>query len=404
MGDRDSFFYCIQRGQWLIAVACLLIGFTTSGFAQDAESSGSYSQSLNSSAVTNEIALPLIPANVSEPTTQSEIPPSFQNDVNVEPVDSDASVPSAYVAPPQSGYWIVSSWKSPQSFDDNRLQFCPEVTWVDDCAGKRSSSMNDLQQSLVPGVPVCIVVHGSFMDSPSVVPESLQTWRWLKAGSGGLPFQMIYFSWPSDRPLSALASIDVAVLGARASRNGFYLASLMHHLPPESPVCLLGHSHGTRVISAALHLIAGGEVEGFRHTNPNCSLRRIRTVFIASAIDHDWFNPGKRFDRALRRTECLLNLKNGKDPALMIYPFRRIGSSRALGYCGFTAKDHRELGALDRRVKDWDVSDSIGLGHLWPNYARRPWLASSLRNYFYFADEQLPVEATVANQNVSSAQ
>lgn len=61
-------------------------------------------------------------------------------------------------------------------------------------------------------------------------------------------FQMIYFSWPSDRALSPFASIDVAILGSRASRNGFYLASLIQSLPPECPVCLVGHSHGTRVI------------------------------------------------------------------------------------------------------------------------------------------------------------
>ncbi len=72
----------------------------------------------------------------------------------------------------------------------------------------------------------------------------------------------------------------------------------------------------------------------------------------------------------------------------MIYPLRGIGSSRALGCVGFTTKDRKEQGVWSARASNWDVSKTIGAGHLWPNYVDRPWLAKSLRNYFYFADQQ----------------
>jgi len=286
------------------------------------------------------------------------------------------------------GYWIVSTWSSPQSFDGAPLRFCDEVERYDECMGYRHSSLAELSQSLIPGVPVCIVVHGSFMDSHSVIPESCCSWQWLRAGSCGRPFQMIYFSWPSDRPLSPLAGIDVAVLGKRASRNGFYLASLIQHIPLECPVSLIGHSHGTRVISSSLHLMAGGVVEDCRHPFARTTGRRIRTVFAASAIDHDWLNPGQRFDRALCATECLLNLRNDCDPALTIYPLRHIGSSRALGCSGFTSKDRKKLGSWNSRVRDLDVSDQIGAAHLWPNYVSQVWLARRISNYVYFPDLQ----------------
>ncbi len=289
-------------------------------------------------------------------------------------------------APQTPGYWIVSSWNSPQEFEDDQLRFCPQVQRVDECTDGHSSSMEQLTSSLIPGVPICIVVHGSFMDSPSVLPDSHNTWNWLKTGACGRPFQMIYFSWPSDRALSPFASIDVAILGSRASRNGFYLASLIQSLPPECPVCLVGHSHGTRVISSGLHLLGGGVVEGHRHCTPGCAGRRIRVVCTASAIDHDWLNPEERFGRALCCVECLINLRNAKDPALQIYPLRRIGSSRALGAAGFTSKDRRELGAYGSRVRDWDVSSIIGHDHSWPNYVAHNSLASSLRNYLFFAN------------------
>jgi hypothetical protein len=207
---------------------------------------------------------------------------------------------------------------------------------------------------------------------------------------------MIYFSWPSHR-LITLASIDIAVLGKRAGRNGFYLASLIQHIPPECPIALVGHSHGTRVISSSLHLMAGGVVEGCGHSFARSGGRRIRTVFAASAIDHDWLNPGQRYDRALCSTECLLNLRNSRDPALMIYPLRWIGASRALGSSGFTRKDHQRLGSLDCHVRELDVSSQIGAGHLWPYYVNQVWLARSIGNYLYFSDLQsLPVQEASA--------
>jgi hypothetical protein len=313
------------------------------------------------------------------------------SDFSEIPATSAEVTPAPFETPlasPGQGYWIVSTWSSPQSFDGAPLRFCDEVQRFDECIGHRDSSLAELTQSLIPGVPVCIVVHGSFMDSPSVIPESCSTWRWLKAGSCGRPFQMIYFSWPSDRPLSPLACIDVAVLGNRASRNGFYLASLVQHVPPECPISLIGHSHGTRVISSSLHLMAGGTVDDSRHPYARATGRRIRTVFAASAIDHDWLNPGQRFDRALCSTECLLNLRNDCDPALRIYPLRHIGSSRALGCSGFTAKDHKKLGSWNTRVRDLDVSEQIGAAHLWPNYVSQVWLARRLSNYLYFSDLQ----------------
>lgn len=289
---------------------------------------------------------------------------------------------------PDSRYWIVSSWKSPQQFEGRPRSFRPEVTCYQNGSGFRHQSLQDLKNALTPGVPICIVVHGSFMDHPSVRPESLSTWKWLK--SVGKPVHFIYFSWPSDRPLT-LAQVDIAILGNRASYNGFYLASLIKELPAECPVSLVGHSHGTRVISSALQLMSGGRVDDISHPGARCSGRRIRTVFVASAIDHDWLNPDEYFGRALMCTESLINVKNHKDPALFIYPFRRIGSSRALGCTGFTKSDRSDLGGWSRKVQDLDVTDMIGVNHMWPSYIEKPQLAQRLRNYLFFADQPSPI-------------
>lgn len=296
------------------------------------------------------------------------------------------AVGSADSVPADCGYWIVSTENSPQSFDQTLPRFCVAVQRYESCRGVRSASIEELQGSLTPGIPVCIMVHGSFVDSPSVIPESLRTWQWLRCGASGRPFHMIYFRWPSWRLPSALINIDVAILGRRASRNGFYLAELLQRLPAESPVSLLGHSHGTRVISAAAHLLAGGRVEGFSIAGAAGGGRSMRAVFAASAIDHDWLNPGERFDRALCSLQCILNMQNRHDPALLLYPLRRVASRRALGQSGLTREDRRELGVRSSQVTDLDVTEAIGCRHIWPSWTAETSLAHRASRYLFWTE------------------
>ncbi|MCA9011567.1 MAG: alpha/beta hydrolase [Planctomycetaceae bacterium] len=282
------------------------------------------------------------------------------------------------------GFWIVDSHRSPQSFDDSPPAFCPNVTRYDQCAGYRQSDMPELTQSIQPGTPVCIFCHGSFVSWNDVLKESCETWKWLHHACPNQPIQMIYFSWPSDRPIvSPIIQLDVNRLGRRAGRNGFYLASLIHHIPSECPVCLMGHSHGTRVITSSLHLMAGGEVDGYVLTPGPCPHHRLRAVFAASAIDHNWMNPGYRYDRALHCVEGILNLQNECDAALFIYPLRHPFSGGALGFTGLSRKDRIRLGPYGSRIQDLNLTEELGAGHYWPNYFQRPWLAKTIRNYLF---------------------
>lgn len=289
-----------------------------------------------------------------------------------------------------SGFWILSTHNCPQSFDDGCPRFCPAVTRYEPCVGTRRSNLAELCQSLQPGVPVCVVTHGSFVNWDSICSESRSTWSWLNSAACDLPMQMIYLTWPSDRDVTPLVQIDVNLLGRRASRNGYYLAELIQYIPMECPICLLGHSHGTRVVASALHLMAGGKVQGVCHPTSRATGRQIRTVFAASAIDHDWLNPGERYGRALCSTQCLLNLRNRRDAALKVYPLRHLFAARAFGAVGLTSGDKRKLGCWAGKVVDCDVSHVIGHGHLWPYYFSEWSIAWTMRN-FVFAPQQSTV-------------
>lgn len=288
---------------------------------------------------------------------------------------------------PETGFWFINTHHSPQSFDYSCPKFCPAVMRYDECQSFRNGDFQEMLSSLEPGVPVCIMIHGSFVDSPGACRESICTWKWLRRAGMRHRMQMIYFHWPSFRYITPMVAFDTNQLGRRAARNGYYLAELMHHLPPQCPVCLLGHSHGTRVIASGLHLLAGGAIEGIQHPYARSNGRQIRTVFTGSAIDHHWLNPGKRYDRALCSTQCLLNMTNRHDPALAVYPFRMPLLVRPpLGMTGLTRFDRHRLGRRGEKVLDYDVTAAIGASHLWPYYFRNPRLAMAMKNYVYFPD------------------
>lgn len=245
---------------------------------------------------------------------------------------------------------------------------------------------------LQPGVPVCIVVHGSYVTRETVKEDCERTFHWLRGAAPHLPLHVIFFTWPSEGPFafdagnaltSPVPSVDVAVLGRRAEMNGARLARLVNIIPAENPVSLVGHSHGARTVSSALHLLGGGRLQDL--AVPRGAPHRIRTVLAAAAIDHDWLTPRERYGSALCSTECLLNMKTRHDWALWFYPLRRPFSSRSLGRVGFTSRDLQLLNGRDTQIAEVDVSDLIGIGHTWPYYYNRPEIAAAMVPYVYFS-------------------
>ncbi|MEP3481772.1 MAG: hypothetical protein ABJZ55_21195 [Fuerstiella sp.] len=296
---------------------------------------------------------------------------------------------------PESGFWFLNTHQSPQTFSTSGPVFRPQVSRYEKGSGYRSSDYSEMLSRLEPGVPVCIMAHGSFVDTLSATRESCYTYHWIRSAAGGQRMQMIYFHWPSYRAISPLIQLDTNQLGRQAARNGFYLADLISALPPECPVAILGHSHGSRVASSALHLLAGGVVQGYRHRSAGTNRRPIRTVFLAGAIDHHWLNPGERYDRALYSTQGILNLKNRSDPALAIYPLRLpLFTRRPIGNLGMTNADRRRIGPQSQKLVNFEVSAVIGHSHLWPYYFNSQRIAMTMRNYVYFPDLLLPTAAT----------
>lgn len=292
-------------------------------------------------------------------------------------------LPPALPAEATPRYWIVSSRRLPQELPWTGGHQMEVFERRPDGPLSRSD-LATLRCQLVPGVPVCVFVHGTFVSAEWHQQESARTYEWVRQTAPHLPLHVIFFTWPSDADTAWLSPILVNLRGQWAENNGFYLAELIANFPPESPVCLVGHSHGGRAVASTLHLLGGGQVGGYTLPFDPGPARRMRAVFAAAAFDRHWLNPGQRYDRALCRTEGILNLRNSNDLALHIYPLRRPFSRQAIGDTGFTLWDRARLGPFSIRAIDLDVAPFIGFGHTWFCFYDEPRIAHAMTPYVYF--------------------
>jgi hypothetical protein len=283
--------------------------------------------------------------------------------------------------------WIASSWRCRQA----GCHECPsgdlDFFYRAPCAQPIAVNREAFYASLIPGAPVCVVAHGSFAKWDGIYNDCAPVARWLRSAAPNRPLNLIFFSWPSDGPITLQPNLDIGILGMRATYNCVYLGDLVARIPPGHPITIIGHSHGARIAAAALHLLGGGDVNGTRLTYLPPSDQRIRAILVAAAIDHQWLDPGERYSMALCRSECIVNLRSDRDWVLAFYPLRRPFSHRALGDKGLNDTDRMRLGPLGGRFLDIDVTGSVGSGHEWDHYYRRPELATTIAPYvFYFSD------------------
>ncbi len=327
------------------------------------------------------------------PDLGPELPSQAVNGSTIAPALGDHCHPD---------FWIVSSRGCQQGLV--RRSVCCRFDFARYDGQHRWSDEREFLASMKPGIPVCIVVHGSFVRPVDVVPDSVNMYRWIRAAAPEQPLHVVFYTWPSGgittldprNPASTIIpAFDIVLLGGRAEFNGFYLGRLISKIPAHHRVSLFSHSHGVRVTASALHLIGGGKIAGRRLCACGHQGHRIRVVFAAAAIDHDWLNPGQRYGHAMYPTECLLNFKSRHDLALKIYPLQRLFARRALGRTGFLPKDRAKLGWLKGKISELNITHLVEYGHMIPHYYRQPRIASWMSPWLYYSDDKPPEPETV---------
>ena len=307
-------------------------------------------------------------------------------------VASVAKVPAASQAQEMSlvrevagGDWIISSRDvkgSPATHDcAGQMQYLYRTP-----EGMSEVSAEEFLSTLRSDRPVCVVIHGSYNYWKDVLAESTRNHRWIQQAARGSEVQVVHFSWPSDGVAHVLFPVELRVMGRRAAVHGGYLAQLISMFPADQPVTLVGHSHGARCVVAALHAMGGGALDDGSHLGRGARPpRRVRGVLIAAAIDHDWLNPGERYDRALTPVEGMLVLTNPRDGWLQVYPLHTpMKGTQALGLEGLTRRDQRQLGGWADRVQNYDCSEWVGRSHDFATFNGNPGLADVIRNYVVY--------------------
>lgn len=216
-------------------------------------------------------------------------------------------------------------------------------------------------------LPVCIYVHENRMTASEAFSRALEVWSRMREASPGSRFRLVVISWPSDR-IGIRPRPDAQIKAWRSEMHAFYLAWLLDRIDPQVPISLFGHSYGPRLISAALHLLGGGTIEG-RRPFPRVHLDRspMQVVLLAAALNADSLLPGHCFGRALTQVERLMITINPCDPVLHWYP-RMYGcrGPQALGYVGLPTSG---LGTADRqKVQQINVGRIVGKSHSWRDY------------------------------------
>ncbi len=243
------------------------------------------------------------------------------------------------------------------------------------------STLENLQADDIQHMQSVVWVHGDRMEACEAFDVGRQMYRELvRCTTDKTPIRFIIFSWPSAKTLTRPVA-DARLKASRTLSAGIHLAGLLKTIPQEDQVSLIGFSFGVRVIATALHLLGGGDVAGATFTDPVIGHQKYRVVFLASAINCDWLEPGHKFGKAIDEMESLLLLNNYCDRILKHYGKLYCHCARrgpeALGYTGLTISVWPE--ADQDRIRQFNSSGFVGKQHAWRPYIYSPQLMSMIR-------------------------
>lgn len=259
--------------------------------------------------------------------------------------------------------WLVSTRSAPRS---GRLTSTDKIRYWHFQADNRwlPADGNDLLDDDRP-VPTTVFIHGNRTSADAALRSGWCVYRQMRREAADRPFRLVIWSWPSERIRGRIRK-DVCVKASYSDVQAYYLADCLCRVKAEVPVSLVGYSFGARVITGALHLLAGGQVAGRRIPQPDSQQHppsSIRAVLVAAALDADWLRPGHRNGLALSQVDRMLVVRNRRDPVLKWYPLlcgRR--GPKAMGYCGPTGCQNSP------KLEVLNLTRSVGRNHDLPSY------------------------------------
>src|SRR6056297_243030 len=180
-----------------------------------------------------------------------------------------------------------------------------------------------------------IYAHGNRFDCADAVERGWFVYQKIvRDRQAETPLRFIVWSWPSDRVDGVLK--DVKIKAERTDAQGLYLAWLLREAATApTPLTVLGYSFGGRVVTGALHALAGGCLAGRQLPGEHIQGLHVNVGLVAAAVNQDWLYPGRYHGRATLNMASMTLMYNPRDSILKRYWILEPGlSARALGATG----------------------------------------------------------------------
>jgi hypothetical protein len=233
------------------------------------------------------------------------------------------------------------------------------------CAFQPSDLPSLLSDPVAQTAPRTIIyVHGNWMEWGNARDRGLMLYRLLVKRSPE-PVRLILFTWPSER--TDWPTRDVREKADLADAHAFYLADFINHFPVERPLSLMGFSFGGAMACGALHLLAGGTLQGRAIPLNAIPHTHIHVGLTAPAFERSQLGPHGKYSMALTHIERLVNLYNSSDPVLRRFRFMDRSNPVAAGFSGIDARATQPLDTHPRIVQ-FDCSPGTGRTHFEVEY------------------------------------
>ncbi|MDR1052904.1 MAG: hypothetical protein LBL39_01905 [Planctomycetaceae bacterium] len=158
-----------------------------------------------------------------------------------------------------------------------------------------------------PSVPILVFSPG-YTSKKSDTVEIGQ--KILGLCDSGKPIRMVFWHWPAEKVTSCLLS-DIRSKIPVAEANAVYMSMLLKRLKPDSKVCVLGFSFGTRLLGDAVENVGDLKPAGMK----------INLIYGGAASDRDWLAKGNRNGNVPQVAHKILVFYNPEDFRLKFYPF-----------------------------------------------------------------------------------
>jgi len=181
-------------------------------------------------------------------------------------------------------------------------------------------------------LPTTYFFHGYGMIRPGAILSGERVADYM--GEGAPPFRLVIWVWPARHRLLASTEQNLREKTTSANAQGYYLASLVRQMDPNSAITLAGHSFGARCTLAALQGMAVGHVEGIP-LPADCATehRQIQQALLAPAVSSYSLSSTGEFFLAASEADRTLVTLNRDDVSLSLMA-RVTGDSDILGLTG----------------------------------------------------------------------